>query len=251
MTTALGSCSALPFLSGGGEEPAGEEPVAEQPVADPGTAAEGATEAAFEEPVVAQTPPPPPKLLIEATDPTARLQTLAAGRADPFAPSQIPITVNIPDPPPPEPAPPGPDGGGGSGGGTSGGGTSGGGTGPDAPVGIPKPPTFAPFPDPFSLVDTSLARAIAVTGVVQVGQTAQAIVKSPDDPTSRYVSVGQRLAGGAVLVKRIEVYGSEPVVILEQNGVEVTRFIGEPAEGLPGEGDPAAPVPPPPGSTTG
>ncbi|MGA1603560.1 MAG: hypothetical protein ACO4CG_14910, partial [Prochlorothrix sp.] len=86
-----------------------------------------------------------------------------------------------------------------------------------------------------SLVDTSLARAVFISGVVQVGQTAQAIVKSPESDSSRYVAAGQTLANGAVLVKRIEVYGSEPVVILEQNGVEVTRFIGEPAEGLAGE----------------
>lgn len=243
VTTALGSCSSLPFLSGGGgDEPAGEEPVAEQPVAAPETAAEEPAD--FEDPVVAVAPPPPPKLLIAATDPDARLKSLAAGRVDPFAPSEIPITVKIPDPPPPEPvADPN---GGGPGGGPGGGSGTGPGPGPgssppDGPVAIPAPPVLGPLPDPFSLVDTSLARGIAVTGVVQVGQTAQAIVKAPGDPTSRYVSVGQRLANGAVLVKRIEVYGSEPVVILEQNGVEVTRFIGEPVEGPTEEGAPPPP----------
>jgi hypothetical protein len=38
--------------------------------------------------------------------------------------------------------------------------------------------------------------------------------------------VGDRIANGQVLVKRIDVRpGSDPVVVLEQNGVEVTRFV--------------------------
>lgn len=86
-----------------------------------------------------------------------------------------------------------------------------------------------PIPDP------ALARAVEVTGVVLVGSNYQAIVKAPDEPTSRYVTAGQRLSGGRVLVKRIENQGSEPVVILEEDGVEVVRSIGAPAEGAAGD----------------
>jgi len=86
-----------------------------------------------------------------------------------------------------------------------------------------------PIPDP------TLARGVEVTGVVLIGANYQAIVKAPNEPTSRYVSAGQRLSGGRVLVKRIENQGSEPVVILEENGVEVVRSIGAPAEGPAGD----------------
>jgi hypothetical protein len=70
-----------------------------------------------------------------------------------------------------------------------------------------------------------------VTGVIEVGGITNAIVKEPNAP-SRYVRAGQRLSNGQVLVKRIEVdRGPEPVVILEQFGVEVARRVGDQPEG--------------------
>jgi hypothetical protein len=73
-----------------------------------------------------------------------------------------------------------------------------------------------------------LATAVEVTGVVYVNGRAQAIVKAPNEGTSRYVRVGQRLSDGQVLVKRIEINsGSDPVVVLEENGVEVPKVVGE------------------------
>ncbi|NJL10818.1 MAG: hypothetical protein HC908_13385, partial [Calothrix sp. SM1_7_51] len=64
------------------------------------------------------------------------------------------------------------------------------------------------------------------TGIIQVGAEPQAIIKVPLEPTSRYVQAGQRLANG-VLVKRIEMNeGSDPVVILEQYGMEVAKMVG-------------------------
>jgi hypothetical protein len=72
-----------------------------------------------------------------------------------------------------------------------------------------------------------LAKAVFVSGVVMVGNQPQAIIKVPNEPTSRYVQAGQRLANG-VLIKRIEMNeGSEPIIILEQYGIEVSRMIGE------------------------
>lgn len=73
-----------------------------------------------------------------------------------------------------------------------------------------------------------LARAVLVSGVVLISQQEpQAIIKVPDEPTSRYVQAGQRLADG-VLIKRIEMnQGYNPIVILEQYGIEVAKMVGE------------------------
>ena len=103
---------------------------------------------------------------------------------------------------------------------------------PAAPLQIPSLP--AP-PDP------ALARAVQISGVIVVGNEPQAIVKAPNEATTRYVKVGQRLSNGQVLVKRIEMgQGSEPIVILEQNGVEVSKAVGEapPTPAQPGQAAP-------------
>jgi hypothetical protein len=98
---------------------------------------------------------------------------------------------------------------------------------PGARPGTPSPleagiANLPPIPQP------DLATAVIVTGVVQVGGTTHAIINAPNEPTSRYVRVGQRIANGQVLVKRIEMGGaSEPVVIFEEQGVEVAKRVGE------------------------
>lgn len=72
-----------------------------------------------------------------------------------------------------------------------------------------------------------LAKSVAVSGVVLLGSKLQAIIKVPNEPTSRYVQAGQRLANG-LLIKRIEMNeGSNPVVIVEQYGIEVARMVGD------------------------
>ena len=89
----------------------------------------------------------------------------------------------------------------------------------------PQIPTVAPPPPPPS---TDLATGTEVSGVVKVGNETQVIVKVPNEPTSRYVKVGQRLSNGQVLVKRVDIKpGADPVVILEENGVEVAKAVGE------------------------
>ena len=89
----------------------------------------------------------------------------------------------------------------------------------------PSTPTITALPP---LPEPTLARAVEVSGVVVVGGVAEAIVKAPNEATSRYVKAGQRLSNGQILVKRIEVNGgSDPVVVLEQNGVEVSRAVGD------------------------
>ena len=62
-------------------------------------------------------------------------------------------------------------------------------------------------------------------------------MKVPNEP-SQYVKEGQRLSNGRVLVKRIEANrGPTPVVILEENGVEVAKRVGEEPTGTSEEGD--------------
>jgi len=74
---------------------------------------------------------------------------------------------------------------------------------------------------------TAIAEAIQITGVLQVQGRWSIIVKEPGSQTSRYVSAGDRLANGKVLVKQIiSRSGSDPVVILQQNGVNVTKSLG-------------------------
>jgi hypothetical protein len=110
-----------------------------------------------------------------------------------------------------------------------------GGNGTSIPVPAEPLKPLPPIPEP------TLAKGVEVSGVVTIGGVTQAIVKAPNEPTSRYVGVGARLSNGLVLVKRIEVNaGSDPVVILEQGGVEVSRAVGD--KPAPATGQP--PVPP-------
>jgi hypothetical protein len=92
-------------------------------------------------------------------------------------------------------------------------------------------PQVVPNPTLVSVLPPSaqpeLAKAVVVTGVVLISKEPQAIIKVPDEPTSRYVQAGQRLANG-VLIKRIEMNGGyNPIVILEQYGIEVAKMVGE------------------------
>ncbi len=88
-----------------------------------------------------------------------------------------------------------------------------------------NPPKIAVLPP---VLEPTLAKAVEVTGVVIINGVPQAIIKAPNEATTRYVQAGQRLSNGQILVKRIEMNGgSDPVVILEQNGVEVSRAVGE------------------------
>jgi len=106
---------------------------------------------------------------------------------------------------------------------------------------LPKPEQKSPIRPLPPLPDSSLAKSVQVTGVIVVGGIPQAIVQAPNEATSRYVQVGQRISNGQILVKRIEMNnGSDPIVILEQNGVEVARAVGSPAA------SPISPTPPAP-----
>lgn len=72
------------------------------------------------------------------------------------------------------------------------------------------------------------ALAIAVSGVVQVGNTFKVIIQVPGETTPRYVEVGDRIANGQVLVKRVEFDDLlDPIVIFEQYDQEVAKAVGE------------------------
>lgn len=247
------SISGCQLFGGGGDEQADTDETVVVPIPEDQADAEG--EAADAEAAAEDELPTPPSAsdvasaeLIQSTDADARVQQITSGvgtREDPFA--------DLPIPPPPTPVSqiqPGTAGGGAPGGGGAannrrtpttptspprvqpGGGSPGGAGQPSTgqqpaggqqPSGPLAPGNIAVAPTP----STDLATAVVVTGVVNVGGTDYAIVDVPNEP-SRYVREGQRVANGQVLIKRIEVReGGEPRVILEQNGVEVARRVGE------------------------
>lgn len=93
--------------------------------------------------------------------------------------------------------------------------------------GTSLPPTSLPSLPSVPVSPSSLADTIEISGVVKVGSKWSVIVKEPEAQTSRYVHPGSYLANGQVLVKRIVANaGSDPIVVLQQNGVEITRTIG-------------------------
>lgn len=92
------------------------------------------------------------------------------------------------------------------------------------------PGALPPIPvpsQPSGMAAGPLASRVAVSGVMQVGDQISAIVTLPQDGMSRYVRVGDSLAGGQIRVKRIEIGPDrEPLVILEQEGQEYPRAVG-------------------------
>ena len=91
------------------------------------------------------------------------------------------------------------------------------------PAPRPAPPRPAPIPP-----NTTAAEGTKVTGTVEIAGTIYAILNAFEEPTSRYVRVGQLISNGKVLVKRIDTNSEPPIVILQQNGVEVLRPVGAP-----------------------
>ena len=67
-----------------------------------------------------------------------------------------------------------------------------------------------------------IAPTVSVSGIIQLGGEPYAIVSAGNEP-ERYVRVGDRIANGSVRVKRIDTLAFEPQVILEENGIEVSR----------------------------
>jgi hypothetical protein len=82
---------------------------------------------------------------------------------------------------------------------------------------------------PQKIVEKPLqAMAVEISGVIEVEGKTQVIVKLPSESFSRYIEVGDRIANGRVLIKRIEGQNSlSPTVILEEVGTEVSRKVGD------------------------
>ncbi len=174
--------------------------------------------------------------LIRSTDPAARSRAIARSRVDPFASLPIPPTPEITVVPVAAA---------GNSASNSGGSAAARASGSARPRSTSRPvaarpaPTRPPvrvqppnrplvLPSPIAALPTIpqpvIAPTISVSGVIQMGNEPYAIVRSGSEP-ERYVRVGDRIAGGNVRVKRIETLAFEPRVILEENGIEVSRPI--------------------------
>jgi hypothetical protein len=72
------------------------------------------------------------------------------------------------------------------------------------------------------------ARAVEVSGVIEVEGKTQVIVKLPNESFSRYVNVGARIANSNIIVKRIDDRGTiSPTIVLSEGGTEVSHKIGD------------------------
>jgi hypothetical protein len=92
----------------------------------------------------------------------------------------------------------------------------------------PLPVNIGPALPPEGIEPPAVSETIQVTGVAQLGNSVQVIVQLPGGQT-RYVAVGDLIANGQVLVKRVEGLGTgDPIVILEEEGVEYDRAVGAP-----------------------
>ncbi len=221
--------------------------------------------AKFEDPTIASKPAAGASAdLIRSTDPDGRARAVSRSRVDPFASLAIPPT---PDPIVVSPVAAAGNRVSNSGGSVAGGakssgnssdGSAGGRSGGSAAANARRAPTPPPvrvqapnrplvLPSPIAALPTIprpvIALTVSVSGVVQLGNEPYAIVRSGSEP-ERYVRVGDRIAGGSVRVKRIETLAFEPRVILEENGIEVSRPITSDSSGSPNE--PNAPESPEP-----
>ena len=100
---------------------------------------------------------------------------------------------------------------------------------PSSP-GEPNAPSPSEQPSTPPQPVATIAQGVVVTGVIRIGGTTQIILKAPNEAHSRYVQPGQYLANQQVLVKRVERQNEMPVVVLEQNGIEVFKSVGEKAQ---------------------
>ena len=171
--------------------------------------------------------------LLPSTDPNERLKEVDNDRPDPYA--------FVPIPPPPSAAPPAPED-------TpeanveevddANEGTNGGAGEPESEAAEQPDGDFLPLePLPALPEPAVVASQVQIFGIAQVRGEVYAIVLAPNEPTSRYVREGDRLANGTVLVKRIETRtSSEPLVVLEERGIEIALPVGA------GGGEPEEPT---------
>lgn len=167
--------------------------------------------------------PPPPKLfatipathlaatapakqvaakLVEPTSPAKRTPQVQKGRVDPFAPlysdEQAQQVNPAPQPLPPKPAPP--------------------------QLELPPPPAAE------VRQAAQYASRIILKGASEAEDGRSALVQLPGEPSPRFVDEGEivKVGQGEVRFTRIEdVDSSSPRIVLEENGVEVVRALGQ------------------------
>lgn len=92
---------------------------------------------------------------------------------------------------------------------------------PPSPTDIAVAPTGSP-------VFQNLVDQVVVSGVVQVGSGVSVIVTEPGSTVSRRVAAGDMLAGGRIRVKSVDMSSQEPMVVLTYDGRDYTRTVGAP-----------------------
>ncbi|MEM9153353.1 MAG: hypothetical protein AAGB19_23265 [Cyanobacteria bacterium P01_F01_bin.3] len=164
--------------------------------------------------------------LIRSTDPEARTRLVQQSRIDPFAVLPIPI-----EPDPVDTPAAGQGASSGAAAAAAAGASSSGPTPPPVRVQEQNEPLVRPSPIATlpRIPQPVIAPTVSVSGIIQLGGEPYAIVSSGSEP-ERYVRVGDRLAGGSVRVKRIDTMAFEPQVILEENGIEVSRPVNSDGE---------------------
>ncbi len=99
----------------------------------------------------------------------------------------------------------------------------------------------------------NLAQKVQIQGALRIGGQAVAILKAPNEPTSRHVRAGESIAQGQVLVKEININARPtPTVVLEQLNMDqdvIKEVTGETALGnseTTVSNKPSRQLPPPP-----
>jgi hypothetical protein len=93
---------------------------------------------------------------------------------------------------------------------------------------VPPIPTDLAVAPTGSSAFQNLVDQVVVSGVVQVGSGVNVIVTEPGSTVSRRVSAGDMLAGGRIQVKSVDLSGQEPMVVLTYDGRDYTRTVGAP-----------------------
>jgi hypothetical protein len=137
--------------------------------------------------------------LIPATNPNQHQGTVKQGRNDPFA--MIPVEPIVKYPPPK--------------------------TVKRAPSKVPTSVVARRSSRPSGLPEPNEALGVVVSGVMDLPSSPVAIVKAPGESVVRRVTQGSTLSNGQVRVKAIYAENNNPMVILEQYGVEVIKRVGE------------------------
>lgn len=198
----------LSLISCSSSSPPSEQAV--QPTPSPSPQASPSPPPTFEQSLQPAHPPTRnvPKVagLIAATNPEQQRSQVQQGRNDPFAMLSVNPTVQFPSSAPAAKKP---------------------GETASVPSVSPRRPSSSVRPLPPQPPQPSEALGVVVSGVMDLPTSPVAIVKAPGESVVRRVTPGSTLSNGQVRVKAIYAGNSNPMVVLEQYGIEVTKRVGE------------------------